>query len=104
MSPRPLDVYPASLSVAGEVRFPRVRVFTDSKPGSRVVVFGRVPETDGQIQQLAEAVVATVEHRTRRSAPHRITTADGEIWEVLKAGDCGCGDPLKRFNIRQAMR
>lgn len=44
--------------------------------------------------------VASYTPSRAKGAPTVVTFADGESWEIVKAGGCACGSPLRRITWR----
>lgn len=90
-----LNLFPANVvTPAGERRAVRVTV----TPAS-AMVYG----LEGVIPKLVEtAEVQSFDRPQRRrrglDPDYTVTTTDGEVWEIRKAGGCGCGSKLRSFN------
>lgn len=98
---QPLDVFPARVrqvtATKSQPLFQGVRVFLESDGRLRIFQRGQ-----GGIVRVLDQQVTDVEVSRRRNTPHRLTLQNGETFEVLKANNCGCSDPLKRFDPRTA--
>lgn len=66
----------------------------------RLMIF----ERDGQQVRLQRIVpiASVVVSSSPKSEPHVVTDAGGDTWQVWAAG-CGCGSPLKRFGVGDAI-
>lgn len=95
MSPQPLNVFPAKL-VADGIQYSQARVFVT---GERALIFSESPNTP----KVERMDVEKIEGRASKTSASVVTFADGTTWEVYRAGGCGCGNSLKRFNARRWM-
>lgn len=85
------DLFPANVYI-NEVLHPQVRFLTT---GTVAWVFGL--DDNGTPTVVAEGDVETVD--VRQGSNWRATVS-GVIWNVSRAGGCGCGSPLKRASQR----
>lgn len=95
MSPQTpqLNLFPARVVVAAEHEITEARVFV-ANGIARVFTKPNAPDIE-------IAGVVSVAGNPSRTKPTTITFDNGTTWEVFRAGGCGCGNSLKRFNARR---
>lgn len=84
-----LNVFPVNVRRGGELIAKAARVMVAE---GRVYVF---EQRGRQWALVAEHEVESLERATNRVTPTTITTPDGEL-QLMRAGGCGCSNPLKR--------
>lgn len=82
---------------------PTTRVFIfdewEGLPGFVSVYIGK----QGKSILLAhEPILSFTRARYPRRDPHIVTLQSGEEWQLTQGG-CGCGSPIRRLSIRQAL-
>lgn len=91
----------------------RITTPTLNEPVSRTFIFDAWEDTPGFVIVYtaksgkpfiaATADIATYTPSPKpRNQPYLITTTTGEQWSVLRGG-CGCGSPIRRLTLRQAL-
>lgn len=95
-----LNLFPANVTqtreFSADTQHRAVRVTVDPQV---VTVWGLV---DGAPAVAGRAAVASFDKPQRRrrglDPDYTVTTTGGEVWEIRKAGGCGCGSKLRSFN------
>lgn len=97
-----LDDFPATLTREpdGTLMSSSCRVYYD--PVQKVVYFferAHIQSTDVILRDRRVVASAWIEPPLSR-----YKFDDGTAWAVRKSGNCGCGDPLKVFDVRSFVR
>lgn len=90
-----LDVLPANLDT-GSSKHAQARVIVDKQ--GRAVAF---VADHGKLTKVGELEGAEVETTGRRT--YKITSGE-QTWSCQKSGGCGCGSPLRRMNVSEALK
>lgn len=87
-----LDLFPATIETP-QGRFSMARLWVRDGLARIFVARGR------EVQLIYEASgVTDIEPGAGRRKPYAVSFEDGGIWEAVRAGSCGCGSPLKKFD------